>query len=598
MKDANDILIEWKTNGLGAEEMRERIDALKGAATPVIVRRAEMIGTEETGLRGEERRRAIEEIAALAGTLSQFDLAYYEVPIAKAMGFRLQEFRRLVKAQRGETEKAAEPEKASGEAIRTAGGWIDGHLVELFYNPKKGLYFAVRYPDGHIVRETKEVVINGRRYAPPLLNSIITKRIVRLPSEMGELLSERELIAICRAHARKYFDFGSNVLFEMLSGLYPLFSHLYDGFMETVYLRGLGDYGTGKTRLIKSVGYMCYRPTYISGGSSPASIYRLLDFWRGTLVLNEGDFSNSDEASIIAKILNGGTERYEGITRVKKSPDGSMDIEAFNVFGPKVIATRKEFNDRAIASRCLTMDMVPFTPRPEIPQSLPSAFEAEALEIRNLLITYRMHHAQEDYVVDQNAGDRSLEPRLNQVTLSLMTIIKDEEARESIRAFLRDYNERTRNERYGTVTARVLEGLVRAWAWGPVSEHPSDKNRVYLKDIALAANQIMDEQKRKMGDDGGDDAKKMTSKGISHTMKKFLQLRSERATDGPNTAYRGTYAVDMAQEESRVRALCARWGVVWLERGSLKRGTGTPIDAPGLGEQKAAAWEQLGGLHE
>ena len=67
-----------------------------------------------------------------------------------------------------------------------------------------------------------------------------------------------------------------------------------------------------------------------------------------------------------------------------------MEVEAYNVFGPKVIATRKEFNDYAIKSRCLTMDMVPMVPHPSIPQSLPPEKELQDLHLRNLWTTFRM----------------------------------------------------------------------------------------------------------------------------------------------------------------------------------------------------------------
>jgi len=307
----------------------------------------------------------------------------------------------------------------------------------------------------------------------------------------------------------------------------------------------------------------------------------LLDLYRGTLVLNEADFGQSDEASIIAKILNGGTERGESITRVKKDSGGDFEIEAYDVFSCKVIATRKNFDDRAIESRCLTMEMVPMMPHPRIPQSLPPEFDAQSRQLRNALTTYRLHNARENFPVDQEAGDRSLEPRLNQVTLSLLSTVKSEETRKKIRAFLRDYNERTRSERYAMTTARIVEGLARANAWGPVSAHASDEGRIYLKDIAFATNEIMDEQNRLMGElDESEDLttkdtkstkKKMTSKSVSNTMKKYLQLRSERATDGANPAYKGTYFVSLGREQERIEALCERWGVTWLERGTLER---------------------------
>lgn len=113
---------------------------------------------------------------------------------------------------------------------------------------------------------------------------------------------------------------------------------------------------------------------------------------------------------------------------------------------------------------------------------------------------------------------------------------------------------------------------MRAWAWGPVSEHPSDEWRTYLKDVRECANDIMDEQRAQMGDSDDEDKekkKKMSSQGIAHILRKYLQLKTIRATDGGDAEYKGTMYVEW--DEERIRGLCERWGVEWLERGSLNR---------------------------
>jgi len=173
-----------------------------------------------------------------------------------------------------------------------------------------------------------------------------------------------------------------------------------------------------------------------------------------------------------------------------------------------------------------------------------------------------------------------MDPRTAQVTVSLLTVMKSEKGRDLVREYLKNVTEERRGERYGTFTARVLEGIMLAWAWGAVSDRPEDEFRVYLKDISQATNMIVDEQNRQMGDDGDDDADdahpskkggfKAKSRKISHTMKTYLNLKTVRATDG-TPGYKGTNYVDMGLEEERVRGLCERWAVDWRERGSVSR---------------------------
>jgi hypothetical protein len=570
--DANQLLQDWKKEKLSTEEQTKRVKSLLIMADPLVMIMASQAGS----LRGAEKDDAVKQIAELIRAMPEEDREQHIRKIAKAAKEDLATFRALTKPK-----KAAKKEDDDGEAERITGGWINEHLIEIAFDSVKcQTFFAVRYPDGRVDPHVEKVTIEGKTYKPIWPNSILTKNGVRLPNEIYDKpLSEKELMTITKTHINTYFDFGSNDFFEELAPQFVPFTYFADAFMETSYLRALGDYGTGKTRFLKAIGLICYRPIYVTGGSSPASLYHFLDTYKGTLVLNEADFGQSDEASIIAKILNGGTERDEGISKMKKDAEGNLDIEMYNVFGPKVIATRKGFDDRAIESRCLTMEMVPMAPHPRIPRHLPPNYGQICLEIRNLWTTYRLFNARESITIDESQTDYALEARLSQISGPLMNIISDPEVKEHLKAFMRDYNEREKTDRYQTKTARVMEGLIKAFAWGPVSESPSDEGRVYLKDIALASNMVTDEMNKRMGDDeeeervdpkGKRSGGKFTSRGISSIMDKYLQLRTWRATDG-TPDYKGTMYIDLNRDGERIKALCERWGVKELIRGSEKR---------------------------
>jgi len=582
IKDANAQLQDWTAKGVKASEQARQAEGWLKAARPYILHWAEEVG---------EIRNVSEKNEALndffrngVAMLNEEDRAGFKDALLGALDIKSTQWTERLRALNGRKKKEGKDEE-EGEPIFTAGGWIHHHLVELYYKPDEGkTYLAVRYPDGRVSDELMErVFINGQKICPisAANNSNITKRTVRLPSELTEVKSEDELLDMTRKQINSYFDFGGNDFFEELSPLYVPYSYQADGFMEVSYLRAHGDYGTAKTRFLKSVGLLCYRPIYMSGGSSAASIYTLLDTYHGTLVLNEGDFTNSDEASMIAKILNGGTERGEAVTKMRGTME-KMTSESFDVFGCKVIATRKEFNDHAIKSRCLTMDMIPMTPRKGIPFSLPPFKEEQDQKLRNLWMMRRLYFAQENVTVNEAEADRDhIEPRLIQITLSLFATIADQNIKDRIRDFLRKYSEIERGNRYEMFTARVLGGLVLAWAWGPVSERDDDLFRVYMKDIALAINVIMDHQKLLLGEDEDDenddsskdgkegkDKKKTKSRKVSEIFKNYLNLKTIRATDGIYE-YKGTKYVDMSEELDRVKAVGVRWGVEWLDRSTI-----------------------------
>ena len=579
-KDVNDQLKAWAAKKIDPKEQERQAQAWLDGAKPFIVYWASEIGQ-------------IENLSAKTEALNDFfkngvavlppeDRAGFKDAIIEAAGIKTTQWSERLKNLNGKVKKHNGEDDDDDEPVFSNGGWIFDYFLGLEYVPEEDkTYFAVRYPDGHIEDHVEKVTIQNVRVRPYPVNTIIKKRVILLPSEMTELRPEKDLLIAIKMHNARYFDFGSDETFEQLCMVYPFFTYLARQFRTVPYLRALGDYGTGKSRLLKTLGPLCFQPIMTNAGSSASSLFRILDLYtNSTLVLDEADFSNSDEASMIAKILNGGNEKGQPILRSEKNALGNFDAAAFDVFGPKVLGMRKDFQDQATASRCLTKEMLPIQPHPRIPLDLPpvEVYEKECLGIRNALFTYMMHNMQKDCQVDLNSIDRAMDSRTAQVTVSLLTVMKSEEGRDLVREYLKNVTEERKGERYSTFTARVLEGLMLAWAWGPVSDRPEDMDRVYLKDIATATNMVVDAQNKQMGEDEEDDGEgdkgkgrfKAKSRKLAHTMKTYLNLKTIRSTDGID-AYKGTNYVNMAMEKDRVQGLCDRWAVEWKERGSITR---------------------------
>ena len=132
------------------------------------------------------------------------------------------------------------------------------------------------------------------------------------------------------------------------------------------------------------------------------------------------------------------------------------------MFGPKILATRRLFEDRATESRCLTKRMSTARPRPEISRLITRQFWADAEMIRNKLLMYRLR-THRPLEVDPALSDFSIEPRLDQVTLALKSIIADEGMREQISTFVRAYNSTLIDDRQMSVPAVVVQVLAETW---------------------------------------------------------------------------------------------------------------------------------------
>ena len=578
-KDVNAQLQEWIQKGVKPDEQVRQVNAWMQTAKPFIIHWAQDIG-EIRNL--NEKSDALKDFFKNGvAQLTPDDRMTFRDELCAAANIKTTQWTERLKNLNGHKKKNEAEE--NDEPIFTTGGWLFEHFVGLEYDPEEDkTFFAVRFPDGRVEDHLERVRIGDRKFIPIPSNNIIRKRVILLPSQMSELKDEKDLLFAIKVHNAKYFDFGADATFEQLCMIYPFFTYLARQFRTVPYLRALGDYGTGKSRLLKTIGPICFQPIMTNAGSSASSLFRILDlFTNSTLVLDEADFNNSDEASMIAKILNGGNENGVPILRSEKNELGNFDAAAFDVFGPKILGMRKDFQDQATGSRCLTKEMLSIMPHPRIPLDLPpvEVYEKECLAIRNALFTYMMHNIQKACQVDLNAIDRAIDNRTAQVTVSLLTVMKSEEGRDLVREYLKNVTEERKGDRYATFTARVLEGIMLAWAWGPVSDRPEDADRIYLKDISEATNQIVDEQNRQMGEleeeeekekDGKKGGFRAKSRKIGNTMKTYLNLKTIRATDG-TPAYKGTNYVNMEMETERVKGLCERWAVEWRERGSVKR---------------------------
>src|SRR5436305_1011834 len=264
----------------------------------------------------------------------------------------------------------------------------DGALLEMVYDPeRRETAFVVARNDAW-TREPFVTLEPGRRLVPyGPQNNLLRNGVVLLPAEPEEYGSERELVRAVQAFLHRYVDVSP--LFETIASYYVLLTWVYDSFNELPYLRLRGDPGTGKTRFLLTVGGLCYKPIFASGASTVSPLFRLLDAVRGTLIIDEGDFRLSDERAEMVKILNNGNARGFPVLRSEVTPQREFNPRAYAVFGPKLVATRGFFEDRALESRFLTEEMGQHRLREDIPINLSSAYQEEALQLRNKLLLFR-----------------------------------------------------------------------------------------------------------------------------------------------------------------------------------------------------------------
>src|ERR1035437_4451529 len=428
----------------------------------------------------------------------------------------------------------------------------DGLLIEMICRPEAHQTALVTYRDGKATEQgSVDLPRVGRvtPYSPD--NNLLTHGVVLFPSAVGAEKSADELLSEVRTFIHRYADLSES--FEELAGYYVLLSWIYDAFSEVPYLRLKGDYGSGKSRCLQTIGSLCYKPMFVSGASTVSPMFRIIDAFRGTLVIDESDFRFSDEKAEYVKIFNNGNAAGFPVLRSEATPTKEYNPRAFVVFGPKIIATRGDFEDRALESRCITEVMSGLPPRPDIPLSLPKSFHTEARELRNKLLSYRFKnlHAQHDLESMRDAG---VEARVAQVFAPLLSVVQDEDARKRIVALARGQSGTLRAERSASIEAQLLDIIF---------EMRRDECPLGVKDIAERFAERY----------GADFQRPITARWIGAQLRRRLSLVPVKS--------HGTFVIP-ATCETKLSSLFERYGLVDVpvDLGTLGTSEGVTSEIP------------------
>ena len=306
------------------------------------------------------------------------------------------------------------------------------------------------------VEVAKDIITVDDIVYTPFDTEMVQKETVKLPSDAADYGEETTLLQIIQSFIHKYVDLSD--FGEKIASYYVLLSWVYDNYETIPYLRFLGDYGTGKSRALKVIGNICYKPIFAGGAITTSPIFRLINDFHGTLIIDEADFSTSDHYAEIIKILNCGYQR--GLPVLRTEGDAIKQPKAFDVFSPKILATRSEYKDLALESRCITEHMRG-NPRQDIPYNLPNEFEDEALKIRNNLLFFRFKHfGSDDIKLDEKKRIPNIEPRINQITMPILAIVKDEEEQQKIKDFIVKYDQALKSKRSEEITSLVLKAMI------------------------------------------------------------------------------------------------------------------------------------------
>lgn len=402
----------------------------------------------------------------------------------------------------------------------------DNVVVETVRNVPDGDTAFLVCRDGQIDRQAT-FEYEGNRFRPVRpTNNLLKHDAIRFASEATAYGDAATLIDDIERYLAAYVSLEPDA--RRLTAAYVLLTWVYDAFSELPYLRFRGDYGTGKTRALLVVGSITYKPFFASGASTVSPIFHTLDTFRGTLIFDEADFRFSDEKAELVKILNNGNAKGFPVLRTRVTERREFDPQAFVVYGPKIVGMRHTYEDRALESRFLSIDMLPGGSK-KAPLNLPLSQEEDALELRNKLLGYRLHERSR-VALDASLADPDLEARTNQILLPLLSVVPDEDVRRSVRTIAGARETTMRADRGFSTEGRLVAIL----AGQALDRRP-------LREIASAFSEAH----------AADYDRPVTSRGIGTILRRlgFHLYKSD-----------GVYVLAPGQQ-SLITALAARYGV-------------------------------------
>ena len=316
----------------------------------------------------------------------------------------------------------------------------------VYYNTEKDLFIR------------KPFIETGKQKIYPINDDFLKKGLIVLPQITNSYGTIKNLDDEIRAFISHWVDISEEHL-KIIPG-YIRFTWIADASNTAPYLRTLAPFGQGKTRYLDVVGGLCRKPIFCGGSVTSAVIFRLMDLWKGTLVLDEFNLEDkSEDTKAIIQILNQGFERGKAVPRC--DPDDHNKVEAFDPYGPKIFASTKEYRSLAFESRCLREVLQASS---EKPVQLSKEFFYDRLKLQNKLLMYRfktIDTINADTINRFNFG--FIQPRIRQVYGPLLLVYPEEDSmRDELVMTMTNRSNEVKSDNTDTTEGMVFNAYIKA----------------------------------------------------------------------------------------------------------------------------------------
>jgi hypothetical protein len=207
----------------------------------------------------------------------------------------------------------------------------------------------------------------------PLAKTPLTHPPPPTPYENEEILYNN-----VKAYIQKHLDLVNPLGYDVLTA-FIFKTWIEELFDFTPYIGFFGREAVGKSRALEILKELCFR-AWLTTGITTATLFRLVEKFQPTLLLDESEFLTSDEKRELIGLINAGQRRGIMIPRMNEK---FQEANFFNVYGSKCISGTEQLK-ATTTSRMITFTMTRNI-RP-IPRTLD---KTESAKLRSQLLMWR-----------------------------------------------------------------------------------------------------------------------------------------------------------------------------------------------------------------
>ena len=339
--------------------------------------------------------------------------------------------------------------------------------------PERGDQWELKEEDRLCSKDDCSKIVTPAIPLPELTRGYWSVPVVVLDDEGNvKVPTAKEVYPEVEAFIRKHFVHDDERVYGTLA-LWVM--HTYcNSFFDTVpYILFLASHGSGKSRGLEVLCLLVYRGI-LTAGFTPANVYRLIEMYHPTLLLDEGGHSinaGMGSGKTTIAVLNQGYKWGSKVYRTNLKR--GEDPVGFDCFGPKAIAAVKGFLP-TLESRCIVISMIKGKPENR-------TFDEDwAALLRGMLTVWAMYAPVEIVWPDVEDG------RVEEVFVSLysMAHLVGDDAVASLEGFMHNEIERRKHDEKMSDDALVVQALVEQLG-------PSQRTeKIRIKEICDARNEM------------------------------------------------------------------------------------------------------------